>query len=162
MFISSSWGQLLWHNGAPWCRHTAVKKRKKQRSETWWLNWQHVPQQTNCAARYWRYCMTVITVLLWVYMQGIKFKLWFNFPQEKRTRKKRKVLTKRERRKAGEDMETVSCKRKIMDIRAATQTCTESPKRKQNNARKDTTHIVFSTRKGWNELEEKYYKEHTS
>lgn len=45
-------------------------------------------------------------------------------------------------------METVSCKRKIMDIRAVTQMCTKSPKRKQNNARKDTTHIVFSTRKG--------------
>lgn len=52
------------------------------------------------------------------------------------------VLTKRERRKAGEDMETVSCKRKIVHIRAA------KVPMKQNNAKKDTTQSIFSTRKG--------------
>ena len=36
-------------------------------------------------------------------------------------------------------METVSCKRKMIHIRAATQNCIGSLKRKQNNAKKDKT-----------------------
>lgn len=73
--------------------------------------------------------------------------------QQQKARKRGKVLkavgwvlTKRESRKAGEDMETVSCKRKIMHIRDVTQKCTESFKGKQNNAKKDTAHSIFKER----------------
>lgn len=41
------------------------------------------------------------------------------------------VLTKRERRKAGEDMETVSCERKMLHIRAGTQKCFERLKKRK-------------------------------
>lgn len=69
------------------------------------------------------------------------------FRKKRRERQKvlkavRWVLTKRERRKAGEDMETVSCKRKMMHIRAVTQKCIESLKKKQINVKKDATQFI--------------------
>lgn len=39
-------------------------------------------------------------------------------------------------------METVSCRRKIIYIRAATQKCTTGGKRKQNKAKKETTEYI--------------------
>lgn len=58
------------------------------------------------------------------------------------------VLTKRESRKAGEDMETVSCKRKTMHIRDVTQKCTESFQMKQNDAKKDPAHNLLYSAQG--------------
>lgn len=59
-----------------------------------------------------------------------------------------RVLTKRERRKAGEDMETVSCKRKKMHIRAVIQKYTKRLKKKENNAnRKAEASFKRSTQK---------------
>ena len=49
-------------------------------------------------------------------------------------------------------METVSCKRKMMHVRAATQKGIESLRRKQNNAKRDKTEYTQQTVNYWLQL----------
>ena len=126
MFISSSWGQLLWHTGAPWCLHP---RREDKHLPVFHLT------DRSCAG----VSLAPHTDGSSIRVSFYKLGFWFCFLSGEKKKKKVKVLqasgwvlTKRERRKAGEDMETVSCKRKTMHIRAVTQRKSQEQERQRN------------------------------